>query len=221
MVEQTKDKIECTFKLISIKEMNEDFLEKRENLRKCLERTNFWISNCDQKASIILAMVGIFIPMLTATDMVINIVKGIITPIINMTIEYSGLPTFSIICLFFIIVDIYYLFGVLYNLLTVLKGTTDPKTFKREGLAIQSYLHFQSITKVTFGNFKERCENRNEEEELNDYYSQIYINSIICTRKYDNYNAGLMKLRRLLLWMLMTAILVILRESFLISKLWL
>lgn len=51
-----------------------------ESLELSLERVNAWISNCDQKAGLLLATIGIVLAILFATDFVDVVKSSIIEP---------------------------------------------------------------------------------------------------------------------------------------------
>lgn len=51
-----------------------------QDLKENLDRVNMWISNCDQKASFILAMLGVGITILFTSDFVKYVRKTIIAP---------------------------------------------------------------------------------------------------------------------------------------------
>ena len=56
---------------------------------------------------------------------------------------------------------------------------------------MNSKIFFGSICKnSTYSQYKERMLNCNEDEYINDIISQIYLNSIICNRKFNNFKNG-------------------------------
>ena len=54
-----------------------------ESLELSLDRVNAWISNCDQKAGLLLATIGIVLAILFATDFVDVVKSSIIEPFSN------------------------------------------------------------------------------------------------------------------------------------------
>ena len=101
---------------------------------------------------------------------------------------------FTVFCLLIIAVSILivsccYLFGAI-------RANIDyDKMYKdNPGLVKKSYVFFGTISKMRFYDFKkEECD---YEEDLK---SQIYVNSIIATKKFQNYNEGLFWFKLLLL----------------------
>lgn len=55
----------------------------------------------------------------------------------------------------------------------------------------ESLLFFQTIAKKSFKQYKNEIKQINGKNLFEDYLSQIYINSKICTVKFTNYNKGL------------------------------
>ena len=96
-------------------------------------------------------------------------------------------------------------------LLKAIDARIDPIVFKEEGLKTDSLLHFQSISKRlfrTFSNNRSR-QMKDIESEIVDYQSQVYINSNICTNKFNDYKQGLHYLRSFLCWFMTTCIVLL------------
>ena len=57
---------------------------------------------------------------------------------------------------------------------------------------LTSLMYFHNIAKYnTYNDYKNKVLNATNDEFFNDILSQIYLNSKICTEKYENYNKGL------------------------------
>ena len=99
----------------------------------------------------------------------------------------------------------------IYFFITTITAKINPKVFKEKGLNVESLLHFQSINKRTFTNFKRLREEQLVDygEESRDYLSQIYINSDICTAKFQNYNKGICFLKWFLLCFVITSVILL------------
>ena len=162
-----------------------------ESLELSLDRINSWISNCDQKAGFLLATIGIVLAILFATDFVGGVKKDIVEPFLcylDKPEEYE----FSLIrFLFFVVLMssvITCAVSAVYALLAI-SATVDSKKQheNNQTLPNKSYLFFQAISSVDFATYTE-FEQVSYEEDL---LGQIYINSSICTKKFNSYKKAL------------------------------
>lgn len=159
-----------------------------DELKSRLDRVNSWISNCDQKASILLAVEGVMLTILCTPDYISWIRQKLIFPIYNY--YETGYGEFSItntILLILIAVMLALIVLSIFYSLQAIKGKTNPTLFKQPGLTEKSLLHFTSISNRNFNEFKRDVINQSEESILNDLYSQIYISSSICKDKFKNH----------------------------------
>ena len=187
-------------------------IEKREQLQSDLERVNFWINNVDQKASLLLAVLGIILSIACSTDKVFEIVFAALKPIIDALKHQDCIPILNILMVIMICICIWHLGKTILFILNAIKATTDPNSFKQKDLNTYSLLHFQSIDNRSYKSFQKYRLIQMEEmkEEISDFLSQIYINSIICVNKFDNYDKGLHSLKVFLCWFLFTGVLLLL-----------
>lgn len=169
-----------------------------ESLELSLDRINAWISNCDQKAGVLLATIGVMITVLFATDFVDGVRKDVVSPFC----EYWKCPNlyeFSLFrCLFFcllVLVIIICIETSFYSLKTI-SATTDSKSINGDNTSLvsKSYLFFQTIADMNYAEFKEFG---GDEKYQDDLTSQIYINSKICAAKFAQYKIALWWFKRL------------------------
>lgn len=161
--------------------------DKQEQLSQNLDRVNMWIGNCDQKASFLLALVGVVVTVICTSDVFTKVKEIIITPFVTYLTDKSGSFCFSrflIAILFFggltcLLVSIFYL-------LRCLMAKTNPKDYSKPGMVEKSRLFFGSIANMTYEEF---CRDDNNFD--NDLQSQIYTNSVICSQKFKNYKTAL------------------------------
>lgn len=162
-----------------------------ESLELSLDRINSWISNCDQKAGFLLATIGIVLAILFATDFVGGVKKDIVDPFLC----YLEKPTeyeFSLIrFLFFIVLMSSVITCAVSAILALLaiSATVDSQEQHKNNptLSNNSYLFFQAISSVDFETYS-RFE---QISYVDDLMSQIYINSSICTKKFNYYKVAL------------------------------
>lgn len=165
--------------------------EIKEEAVQTLERINFWISNCDTKISFSLAFAGIllggFFSSAIITGSLNKLVKGLTeidkdTPYLK--IQYLGITTVVLVVfIILIIVSLTYLFRGK-------KGSIDKGVYNEADLSKDSTLFFGTIQNKSFIAFKNSMIGIKKDELVNDYLSQVYINSKICNKKFTLYNRG-------------------------------
>lgn len=155
----------------------------KDNLIQRLDRQLDWIKSCDTKASIVLAMVGIFLTLFLSEQSLVMI-KRILTESI-FSINFSNVLYLT----FFICSWSLFIYGAL-SLVKVLVPQ-NKKVLDGEGLHQESLYYFETISANSFNEFKQRVQSQNEDEEVEDILSQIYVNAQICTLKYKYFSRGI------------------------------
>lgn len=163
-----------------------------ESLELSLDRINAWISNCDQKAGILLATIGVMITVLLTTNFVDGVKNDIVSPFLDY-LKYPKAYVFSLPrCLFFIslLLTVFVCGATSFNSLKTISATTDSKSISGDNpsLVSKSYLFFQTIADMNYAEFKEFGD---DEKYQDDLTSQIYINSKICAAKFEQYKKAL------------------------------
>ena len=149
-----------------------------EDARDTLDRIIGFVSNCDTKASVVLGVLGVMLTII-ATDSAISKLLLLIK-----TAASSG-TALSVILLFLLVVAFTaFAFGMLI-LVSVLVAKTG--TSKND-----SKIYFTDIAsnknKTTY---KEKVLKQLECDAIDDLISQIYINAVICDKKFKKYKLGL------------------------------
>lgn len=188
---------------------NESIIKRRKidmdenQLMQRLQLINGWITNCDQKAGLLLALIGVLFPIILTTDIIVKKIK-------DSFIIFDGQYIFeNAIFLFSFLVCISCLVATLYFLLSCLEGKINGNIYSQEHLNSNSLIFFQTIAKRKFIEYERDIEEMDGQNLKTDYLSQIYINSKICTEKFQNYNIGLKLLKYTLLFLLIIFIQVI------------
>ena len=158
-----------------------------ERLTQSYDRINMWIGNCDQKASFLLAIIGVLMTVAFTSDEVKSIKALLIMPFKQYWLHNQGsfdcyrflVALFLVICITCLLVSVIYL-------LFSLKSRTDYSRFKQDGMEEQSMLFYGHIAGKTYRNFAE-----SEFHLLNDLRSQVYTNACICADKFRYYRCGL------------------------------
>lgn len=161
------------------------------SLELSLDRVNAWISNCDQKAGLLLATIGIVLAILFATDFVDVVKSSIIEPFMQCLKE----PEHYEFCCSRFFFSISLLLSILtcmvssvYALLTISAELNVKEISKANPtLLSDSYLFFQTISSKSYEDFSE-FEGVDYQKDL---MSQIYINSSICSKKFGFYKVAL------------------------------
>lgn len=156
--------------------------DKIEIATQTLERNISFVTNCDNKTSIVLAIIGVFLTIILTNDG-LNAIYGIIKACIEIKIFCS------IMYLLALGVAIVVMVLGIYNLCMVLIAKTSETA---EGLTLtNSRIFFTGINK--HGNYevyKAKFYEMSERELLDELIAQIYINSDIASKKYNKYNNG-------------------------------
>ncbi len=153
----------------------------KEDLYKNLDVINQWINNSDNKASIILGLVGILLTIIFTTGNITSQTTKIMKELFLNT-NFS-----DILYLIFFLGSICVGILGLCDLIKVLIPTLKMKTNK-----IKSYMFFGSIACYTsFNEYKEDLLKSTEEDVFEDLLNQVYQNSIICNKKYENFAKGI------------------------------
>ncbi|MEW9575653.1 hypothetical protein U9K47_09385 [Bacillus toyonensis] len=165
--------------------------EIKEEAVQTLERINFWISNCDTKISFSLAFAGILLGGFFSSGIITGslnkLMKGLKeidknTPYLR--IQYLEITTVVLVVfIILMIVSLTYFFRGK-------KGSIDTGVYNEADLSKDSTLFFGTIQNKSFIVFKNSMIGIKKDELVNDYLSQIYINSKICNRKFTLYNKG-------------------------------
>ncbi|MGN0520349.1 MAG: Pycsar system effector family protein [Candidatus Fimenecus sp.] len=164
--------------------LNKEDLEYRiEIATQTLDRNIGFITNCDNKTSIVLAAFGVLLTIILTNEglnEIFNIVKSCIE-----TKTFCNI--FYLVC--FAGAIFVWVLGM-FNLGSVLVAKTSEETIGRKDA--NSRIFFAGIRKSgDYKAYKQRFYSMRKEDILNDLIEQIYINADIASIKYNKYNLGL------------------------------
>lgn len=156
---------------------------KIEIATQTLERNIGFVTNCDSKASIVLAVFGGLLAIVLTNEGLKKIFC-----IIESCIETKNFCSISYLLYF---VSSMFILGLgMFNLGRVLVAKTSEEISGRK--EADSHIFFAGIKKVgDCKNYKQQFCDMSKEELLNDLIEQIYINAEIASFKYNTYNVGL------------------------------
>ena len=174
-------------RIVEIEREGPPTLLDEEQMEKNLDRIILMIGNCDQKASYLLALVGVAATVFLVSNVVAKIKQILIEPFVLYLND--GIGSFCFIRFLLAVLLIGGLICILFSLYYLLKcltSRTDYDKYKQPGMTEKSLLFFKHIAGMNYGEFCMTRTNR-----FNDLRSQTYINSKICTAKFDYYSIGL------------------------------
>ncbi len=150
-----------------------------------------WTANCDTKATVIFAFVGVLIPLLFTNKYINSIIEKLITPI-RIYIEsgegeFCALSTFTIITLVLA-------FGLLVTAVFYLLNSLTANIDKTER-NVDSVIFFASIGSLKNEDWHDKIESINNQEYKTDLLNQIHICSQICTKKFKAYNLAVLNIK--------------------------
>lgn len=157
-----------------------------QDLNISLDRINDWIKNCDTKASIMIAVIGVCLTML-ADDSVIDLVKNIVVFIA------SDINIFKLIYIIIVVLLLLsFLFGfflLVFTLNPIVKTNVKTDNITNSN----SVYFFGSIANMKFSNYSSNYSKvvENPDLQIESLKQQVYVNSHIATKKYKLFRKGL------------------------------
>ena len=186
----------------------------KEDSYKNLERVNFWIANCDSKASFALALVGIFLSVFLTSDLT----KGCLIRLFKEILKCNGINIKSIFIIIIILTmgaTFFFLIRCIFNLLNTLTAKKNQNIYLRQSITANSFLFFDSISNRVFDGYINGLNNLSESEIINDINSQTYINSKICSAKFSSYNKAIENVKLAFILFIVTSFLLFIFDIFL------
>ena len=184
--------------LSSATEYSEPVKKGKDDLQHTYDTVNSWVNNCDQKAGILLTVVGVAMTILATSDFLKCLRTYIFVPFVKYWSEETDLTfswsRFAVFVLLLIAAAM--LIASCFYLLKAISANIDydDERKKYPSMVKSSYIFFGSICKMSYDDFK-----KEEVDYLDDLRSQIYVNSKIATAKFKNYSEGLYWFKLMLL----------------------
>ena len=139
-----------------------------------LDRNTAWIENCDNKASIILGVIGVVAGIFLATDYV-----GKLYNIILFMVSKDHLSIWSIVYILIIASSVVGMVVGCLFLIKVLVPSYKMEEYQKRGINSHSVVHYASIAKhKTFTKFRNKLVRLSDEAMMEDLAEQIYICAI-------------------------------------------
>lgn len=178
-----------------------DHIYSKSDAYKTLDMVNMWIGNVDSKISYSLTFIGVLLGFFLTTKKPIEISKvankivkkigeiystGI--QVVLKDIEFKDI--ISVIILVLICIFIFTSVRAVIYLYKGIKGMINPEIYNERGLVTSSNIFWNSISNQKYNEFYKNISDLKKNELIKDISSQIFINSNICTEKFENYNKG-------------------------------
>lgn len=161
-----------------------------KRLESDLARIQMWVGNCDQKASFLLATIGILLALFLSTDAVVDSIAFVKESLI---LAYSncqcGFVLLWLLASLLILGSFVCSAVSIFYLLLALRSDIDDEKYQEAKTSKPSFTFFGSISKRSFRDY---CNNSqgSSNEYIDELKSQIFINAKICTRKFENFKTG-------------------------------
>lgn len=155
---------------------------------KTYEQVSGWINNCDSKASILLALIGVFLPIAFTSDFLL---EGINEESRNIVGLFSGNCSCrvwgSVLLILLLGISVFYFIKALCFLFSVLFARLDSGRKEKDS----SVCFFKSIGEYSFDEYKQIVGSISNDKLIEDKLRQVHDCSKICTQKFLNYNKGI------------------------------
>ena len=170
-----------------------DFDEELEYALTILNRTDSWINSCDNKLSILVGVCGVVLTIFLTTDS-INKAYDFLKEIIQ---NCKGANKYLFLIATIILLAFYCI--TCFHIVNAVVARIDGSKYKQDKMSNNSNLFFKSISEKEYIEFRNSFHGDTAQDKLNDVLTQVYINSAIATKKYEQYN-------KCLLWLVVSVL---------------
>jgi hypothetical protein len=156
----------------------------KDEANKILDRIIGFINNCDNKASTILAMMGILFALFFSTDAMITFKS-----IVKTVLIFDGFVKY--ILFINVLVSVLAIGLGLFWIVRTLIATINYKEHKKNEQPPKSVIFYRDIAELgSYIRYCEKARNMSFDDYMTDLQAEIYINSCICIMKFRRYNKG-------------------------------
>ena len=156
------------------------------------EQVSSWINNCDSKASILLALVGVILSIAFTSDFHLNGIEGLAKDVVSLIKREGHFCACASLCILVVLgLSIGSFVDSIRNLLLVLYARLDDSR-DRENPSISFY---RSIGAKSYDDYKNLVETISDDNFVEDKLRQVYDCSKICTNKFNFYNEGVKSMK--------------------------
>jgi hypothetical protein len=184
-----------------------DNLAKKEFGNEIHNQVIGWTENCDTKASIMIAFLGIFASIFFTSDYILSSIQKLVSNIVlYWQAGEGGFNFLAFVIFIFLGLTIFFIVWAVLLLFNVLAGKTKCED--------DSILFFQQIQNQSLNSYIEKIDKANDENIIKDKYTQIYNCSKRCAEKFKKYNNAINKIKWALLFLLLFMICIVIFNSY-------
>lgn len=169
-----------------------------------------WINNCDSKASILLALIGVVLSIAFTSDKILGGILTLTKDVVSlMKSNGTSCSCASLFILVILGIAVVFFIDSIRNLLSVLYARMDDSR-NAENPSISFY---RSIGSKSYDEYKQLVEGIDDDAFIEDKLRQVHDCSKICTRKFSFYNDGIDSLKVGLVFFVIFLFLLIFKNS--------
>ncbi len=174
------------------------------------EQISSWINNCDTKASILLALVGVILSIAFTSDYILSGIEGLAKDVVSLIKrEGNSCACASLFILVILGLSIGFFIDSIRSLLLVLYARLDDSRDKEN----PSISFYRSIGAKPYDEYKSLVENISDDDFVEDKLRQVYDCSKICTNKFIFYNESIKSMKIGLVFFAVYILLFIFKSS--------
>lgn len=169
-----------------------------------------WINNCDSKASILLALIGVILSIAFTSDKLLGGILALTKDVVSLIKgEGTSCACASLFILVVLGIAIGFFVDSIRNMLSVLYARMDDSRNAEN----PSISYYRSIGAKSYDEYKQLVESIGEDAFIEDKLRQVHDCSKICTRKFSFYNDGIASMKVGLVFFVIFLILLIFKNS--------
>lgn len=152
------------------------------------DQVSSWINNCDSKASILLALIGVILSITFTSDYILKGIEDLVKGIFGVLKGIGGgCVCTNVILLMILGISLGYLIGSIKNLLLVLYARLDDSHSEEN----PSICFYRSISSMSYDEYKKRVVEIDDDTMNDDMLRQVHDCSQICMKKFTFYNESI------------------------------
>lgn len=173
-------------------------------------QVSFWINNCDSKASILLALIGVILSIAFTSDKLLGGILILTKDAVSL-INGSGscCACASLFILVILAIAIGFFVDSIRNMLLVLYARLDDSRDAEN----PSISYYRSIGAKSYDAYKQLVYEIDDDAFIEDKLRQVHDCSKICTRKFTFYNEGIASMKVGLVFLAVFLFLLLFKNS--------
>lgn len=162
--------------------------EKKEYSNQTHNQIIGWTENCDTKASILIAFIGVFVSIFFTSDYILSTLQNLIKTVFSYwRDEVGGFDLLFFFTFLFLAVTLFFIGWAIILLFDVVAGKTKCN---EDSIIFFGKIHDKSLTE-----YLESVDTVTDDDLLKDRLQQIHNCSKRCAEKFANYNKATKKVK--------------------------